>query len=130
MGSSPSRMPCVTFTRVARAPSPSQPQYTVSSPFIVLRFRSLQAQNKQNPDAHNVCRRAKNHYDPQQVQRLFDSDLAGTEDSPPDTADRARARRGGARGGGRGARGGRGGNEFQSGFQQAHERQAERMYFC
>jgi eukaryotic translation initiation factor 2C len=55
--------------------------------------------------AHNVCTRAKNHYEPQQVHRLFTSDIAGTEDTPD------------------------GENEFQSRFQQAHERQASRMYF-
>jgi eukaryotic translation initiation factor 2C len=84
--------------------------------------------------AHNVCTRAKNHYDPQQVHRLFSPEMTATEDS----ADRARARRGG-RGGGRGGAGGRGGNrntardgesEFRSGFQQAHERMASKMYFC
>ena len=73
------------------------------------------------PDAHNVCTRAKNHYDPQHVHQLFSSDIARTEDTP----DRAMTRRG--RGDRNTARDR--GNEFLSRFQQVHERQACRMYF-
>jgi hypothetical protein len=83
---------------------------------------------KKNPDAHNVCRRAKNHYDPEEVQRLFSPDTASTEDD-----DRAAQR------GGRGGRGGGGnrntpprdhGNDFRECLQQAHERMQMKMYFC
>ncbi|KAI0267569.1 Piwi domain-containing protein [Russula aff. rugulosa BPL654] len=62
--------------------------------------------------AHNVCTRAKNHYEPQQVHRLFSPDMTGTEDD----ADQALAQ-------------GDNQSEFQNRFQQAHERQARRMYF-
>jgi hypothetical protein len=114
---SPSHMPFVTCMLGAPVRSRSRLPYTVRShfphfclaptPFTHVRI---------NPDAHNVCTRAKNHYDPQQVRGLFSSDMVGTEDTP----DRAMARRGGEDDRE---------NEFQSRFQQAHERQASRMYF-
>jgi hypothetical protein len=114
-----SRMPFVMYMLVAPVLSRYLRPYTVSShsphfcqappPFIHVQI---------NADAHNVCTRAKNHYDPQQVHNLFSSDIARTEDTP----DRAMARRGGNTARDRA-------NEFQSSFQQAHERQASRMYF-
>jgi hypothetical protein len=90
--SNPSRMPYVMCMLDAPVLSRSQLPYSVSShspqscqappPFIRVQI---------NPDAHSVCTRPKNHYDPQQVHRLFSSDTVGTEDTP----DRAMARRGG-----------------------------------
>ena len=130
--SNPFHMPSVTCTLAVLVRSQSQPQYTVN-----FRFRSpplkLTHLLFNNLDAHNVCTRAKNHYDPQQVHRLFSPEMAETEDS----TDRARARRGGR--GGRGGRGRGGGDrntardgesEFRTSFQQAHERMATKMYFC
>ena len=109
----PSLMHFVTCMPVAPALSRSQLPFSVSSdlphfclappPFIRVQI---------NPDAHNVCTRAKNHYEPQQVHRLFSPDMAGTEDN----ADQAVAQSDNH-------------SEFQNTFQQAHERQARRMYF-
>jgi len=64
--------------------------------------------------AHNVCSRAKNHYDPQQSQRLFDSDIV-TEATTHASAETS------ARGSG---------NEYQRGFLPTHENMARVMYFC
>jgi len=61
--------------------------------------------------AHNVCTRAKNHYDPQEGQRLFDSDIV-TENTD------------------QGGAGGSADAEFQRGFRQTHENMAKTMYFC
>jgi eukaryotic translation initiation factor 2C len=57
--------------------------------------------------AHNVCTRAKTTMIRNRFidSSVFTSDMAGTEDTPDSE------------------------NEFQSRFQQAHERQASRMYF-
>jgi len=59
--------------------------------------------------AHNVCSRAKNHYNPQDGQRLFAFDIM--------TGTITQAHAGG-------------GNEYESGFRRAHERMAKTMYFC
>jgi hypothetical protein len=99
--------------------SRSQLRYTVSShsprfcqapsPFTHIQL---------NPDAHNVCTRAKNHYDPQMPEvrrlRLLNFDTVGSADSP----DRAMARNDNEDV-----------NEYRRWFQQAHVRQACRMYF-
>src|SRR5712691_3807732 len=99
----------------ARAPSQSQPQCTVSLPFS-LRYSSFTHDRltffTQKPDAHNVCSRAKNHYDPQQGQRLFYPDIV-TEATTQASA-------------GTSASGG--GNEYQRGFQNTHENMARVMY--
>ncbi|KAH9980470.1 Piwi domain-containing protein [Russula compacta] len=89
----PSHSPSATSTPTAPAPDPSL------SPLIV--------------DARNVCTRAKNHYDPQQGQRLFMSEIA-TETTDPAVAAFAAGS----------------GGEFQRGFRQTHERMARTMYFC
>lgn len=100
-----SRMPFVTSTLGAPVRSQSRLPYTVSShsPFFC-EAPPLFINVRMNPDARNVCTRGKNHYDPQQVQRLFPSEIMGTENIP-------------------------GLNDFQSHFQQTHESQASRMYF-
>src|SRR6266403_4863171 len=113
------RMRFVMCTLAAPALSQFQLLYTVSSHFPARLSSSFPIYLL---DAHNVCTRAKNHYDPQQVNGLFSSDMAGTEDTP----DRAMVRRGGR--GSRDTARDRG-NDFRSAFQQAHERQASRMYF-
>jgi len=117
--SNPYPMPFVTCMHVARVLSLYQLPYTVRSHSPLFCQASF-IHDEIKLDAHNVCTRAKNHYDPQQVHRLFNSDIARTEDSRDH--DRAMARRdGGSRNAAR--------SQFQSSFQQAHERQASRMYF-
>ncbi|KAI0248860.1 Piwi domain-containing protein [Lactifluus subvellereus] len=59
--------------------------------------------------AHNVCTRAKNHYEPQQSRTMFGSEIA-TETT--DTGGTTSA------------------NEYERGFRQTHERMAKTMYFC
>ena len=66
------------------------------------------------PDAHNVCSRAKNHYDPQLYQQLFGSDTV------TDTTTQEGA--GGLASGGD--------TVYERYFQHAHERMASVMYFC
>ncbi|KAH9992243.1 argonaute-like protein [Russula compacta] len=61
--------------------------------------------------AHNVCKRAKNHYDPEQSLRLAMSDISTETTDPTQTAASTA-------------------DEFQRGFRQTHERMAKTMYFC
>jgi hypothetical protein len=115
-------LPFVTCMPLAHVQSRSPLHYSVCSyfPHFCL-AHTLFIHIHINTDAHNVCTRAKNHYDPEQVHRLFSSDMARTEDTPDQGIER---RLGGNR---NTAHDGR--TEFQSLFRQAHERQASRMYF-
>jgi hypothetical protein len=108
MASDTSHMPFVTCMLGAPVLSRSQLPYTVS--FHSLRFCQAPppfTHVQINPDAHNVCTRAKTTMIRNRFidSSVFTSDMAGTEDTPDSE------------------------NEFQSRFQQAHERQASRMYF-
>jgi len=58
--------------------------------------------------AHNVCTRAKNHYEPQQGLRMFGSEIATETTDTGATSE----------------------NEYQRGFRQTHENMARTMYFC
>ncbi|KAI0289730.1 argonaute-like protein [Russula brevipes] len=58
--------------------------------------------------AHNVCLRAKNHYDPQQGRQLFGSEIASASADWIENEE----------------------TDFQKGFQRAHERMSNTMYFC
>ncbi|KAN0109848.1 argonaute-like protein [Russula decolorans] len=92
---------CHVYARCTRSVSLPAPIY------CKFPFRTLLSRLPIYSYAHNVCTRARNHYEPKHGHRLFDSDIVGTED----THDNENK------------------NEFQSRFQQAHERQASRMYF-
>ena len=103
---------CHVYARCTRSVSIPAPIYCKFLFPLVCQPPSLFIHVQINSDAHNVCTRGKNHYDPQQVKRIFPSEMTGTED----TRDRAMARRDEE-------------SEYQSCFQQTHERQASRMYF-
>lgn len=102
---------CHVYARCTRSVSLPAPIYCKFSfpscqtppPFIYVQI---------NPDAHNVCTRAKNHYEPQHVNRLFHPDMVGTEGAP-DQATGINENE----------------SEFERRFQQVHEHQAKRMYF-
>src|ERR1700742_3550686 len=116
MGFNPFHLPCVMYTPAARVPSHYRRPFTVSTFPFTLRYiictydRLTLPYLQQQPDAHNVCMRAKNHYDPRQGQQLFGSEIL-TEASNQAGAGIPAA-------------------EFALGFRPTHERMAKTMYFC
>jgi hypothetical protein len=115
MASRHCHLPYATYMRAARTQSPSQLRYIVSTfPFFYPIWHPymslLTLLYTPKLDAHNVCEHAKNHYDVQQGQRLFDSEIAsetsaGSTASGPD-------------------------HEYRLGFRRTHECMARTMYFC
>ena len=97
--------------RAARAPSRSRRRCTVRSIAIFFCIASI-AHRCGPPDAHNVCTRAKNHYDPQAGQDLFTA-ASDTLSSAPSHAT-----------GGQGDDG-----SWVTQFQQTHEHMGSVMYY-
>jgi hypothetical protein len=118
-GSNRSPMPFVTSMRAAHAPSPYPHPYIVSghsyfAPYLNVSLTTVYPPHPPYSDAHNVCERAKNHYDPQAGQDLFTgaSDVVSTAPS-------------------QGARGPTAiEDSWVTGFQQTHPDMGLKMYYC